>query len=58
MRFESEIFLKLTREGNEKTHTLKKKHRQDCLPKIRAKDATYSSSCVEIAKFGCREVWN
>ncbi len=22
------------------------------------KDATYSSSCVGIAKFGCREVWN
>ncbi len=28
------------------------------LPKIRAKDATYNSSCVRIAKFGCREVWN
>ena len=28
------------------------------LPKICAKDATYSSSCVGIAKFGCHEVWN
>ncbi len=26
--------------------------------KIRAKDATYSSSCVGMAKFGCCEVWN
>ncbi len=31
-------------------------HELPVVAKIRAKDATYSSSCVRIAKFGCREV--